>query len=121
MTFVFGPYKVQRSSRLVAPDPEDAAPSRAEVVVMMERARKRMDAIREELMRVTWRPDRMRRWCLEHDDQFFDASLPPLNDAHVHGVELVTREQKSQKPRLVGSICCCMRKRSCDVRLLARV
>ena len=31
-------------------------------------------AIQEELMVVTWHPNRMRRWCLEYDDEFVDAS-----------------------------------------------
>ena len=41
----------------------------------MARATERTDILREELMRAAWRPDRMRRWCLEHDDDFFDDSV----------------------------------------------
>jgi hypothetical protein len=31
----------------------------------------RTSVILEELMEKTWHPSRFRRWCLEHDDEFF--------------------------------------------------
>ena len=41
----------------------------------------RTAALREELMAAAWHPSRMRRWCLEYDDEFFetDASLNVQN------------------------------------------
>ena len=47
---------------------------RMPIDVMYARARRRADVLREELMAKTWSPSRMRRWCLEHDDAFFDGT-----------------------------------------------
>jgi len=38
--------------------------------IMMARARERTSLLREELVRATWHPHRMRRWCLARDDEF---------------------------------------------------
>jgi hypothetical protein len=40
------------------------------LAVMKARALKRMDVLREALMRAAWHPARMRSWCLAHDDEF---------------------------------------------------
>jgi hypothetical protein len=33
-------------------------------------SKERTEVIREELIQITWHPQRMRQWCLEHDDEF---------------------------------------------------
>ena len=35
-----------------------------------QRARARVDRLRQDLMAAAWHPRRMRRWCLSHDDEF---------------------------------------------------
>ena len=44
----------------------------------LERARRRMDALREDLARAAWHPSRLRSWCLPHDDPFAQQRGPPL-------------------------------------------
>jgi len=43
-----------------------------------ERALARCDALRQDLMAATWHPGRMRRWCLDHEDEFAES-----DDVHV--------------------------------------
>lgn len=38
-----------------------------------ERALERCDALRQDLMAAAWHPGRMRRWCLDHDDEFAES------------------------------------------------
>ena len=43
-----------------------------------ERSVARCDALREELMAAAWHPKRFRKWCLEYDDEFSEASCQGL-------------------------------------------
>jgi hypothetical protein len=65
MVFVFGPYRISNPRRAEQQRQQrqetETANEDADDKTLMRLARERMDLIREELMRVTWRPDRMRR------------------------------------------------------------
>jgi hypothetical protein len=43
---------------------------------MMLRARERAGALRADLAAAAWRPERLRRWCLAHDDEFALPTRP---------------------------------------------
>jgi hypothetical protein len=92
MAFVFGPYTISRRQSRPPPVAEQAGDMvGGEVGEMMRQALLRADVLREELMRATWRPDRVRRWCLEYDDEFFDDSpSPPKPDPGQHAASSFT-------------------------------
>lgn len=38
------------------------------------RTNARLELLKPGIMEAAWHPERMRRWCLEHDDEFFDGA-----------------------------------------------
>ena len=47
---------------------------------MKARALERMDLLREDLARAAWHLSRVRRWCLEHDDEFAECHCSASSD-----------------------------------------
>lgn len=45
-----------------------------------KRALARCDALRQELMAAAWHPGRMRRWCLDHEDEFAEQQQEEEDD-----------------------------------------
>lgn len=89
---MFGPYTVNRRARKSVD--RGAVSSDKPLPMMMLLAKERADTLRKELMRATWAPWRMRRWCLEHDDEFFDPSAPSLH------ADAGARRQETSEPPL---------------------